>query len=355
MISQIITQTCRQPGLSMVYTELLDFDGDELYITAVEETIGRTFEDVMLMFETSAVVGVRYASGQLKVNPPMQTVLSAGDAIIAISADDDTIITRRQQGLSDLHINADAISPSAALPPSPERILVLGWNERGRFIVRELDQYVRAGTTVHVHDAVDRSADIDAIRRVVKNMSLTTGRGSTTAREDLDALNVLAYDSVIVLADTGIGVQEADARTLMTLIHLRDMTSGTSVNIVTEMLDERNRSLAATDRIGDFIISNTIMSLLLTQIAETPDLHAVFRDLFDADGSELYLKPSRTYVLNDRDVTWATVVKAAGLRGEIAIGTKSLVDGEWRVALNIPKSSMCRFREGDMVIVVAED
>ena len=32
LIARIIAQTCRQSGLSVVYTELLDFDGDEIYM-----------------------------------------------------------------------------------------------------------------------------------------------------------------------------------------------------------------------------------------------------------------------------------------------------------------------------------
>ena len=31
LIARIVAQTCRQSGLSVVYTELLDFDGDEIY------------------------------------------------------------------------------------------------------------------------------------------------------------------------------------------------------------------------------------------------------------------------------------------------------------------------------------
>ena len=33
LIARITAQTCRQSGLSVVYTELLDFGGDEIYFT----------------------------------------------------------------------------------------------------------------------------------------------------------------------------------------------------------------------------------------------------------------------------------------------------------------------------------
>ena len=236
---------------------------------------------------------------------------------------------------------------------------MLGWGDRARYILRELDAYVQQGTRILVVDERDHSDQIFALQAKLQNITVTFHRGSTTSREVLDDLNVRSFSSVMVLADTTRDVQEADARTLMTLIHLRDIVGvGTDheapVNIVTEMLDERNRALAATDGINDFIISNTIVSLLLTQIAENRDLYAVFRDLFDAAGSELYLKPADDYVALNADVTFATVVEAATQRSEIALGVKSIVCGRWLVELNIPKSKTIRLSEGDMVVVVAE-
>jgi hypothetical protein len=121
------------------------------------------------------------------------------------------------------------------------------------------------------------------------------------------------------------------------------------------MLDERNRSLATEDNTNDFIISNTIVSLLLTQIAENRDLHAVFRDLFDAAGSELYLKPAEDYVQLDAAVTMATVCASASRKNEVAVGYKVLNNGRWDVALNRPKSETMTFSRGDSIVVVAED
>ena len=42
-ITRIITQTCLQPGLSYVYNELLEFEGDEIYFYPAIEVIGKAF------------------------------------------------------------------------------------------------------------------------------------------------------------------------------------------------------------------------------------------------------------------------------------------------------------------------
>ncbi len=47
IISRIIAQTCRQSGLSAVYTELLDFGGDEIYLRAFPEFIGKTYGETL--------------------------------------------------------------------------------------------------------------------------------------------------------------------------------------------------------------------------------------------------------------------------------------------------------------------
>ena len=42
-ISRLIVQTSRQSGLSIAYTELLDFDGDEIYFREDPALVGKTF------------------------------------------------------------------------------------------------------------------------------------------------------------------------------------------------------------------------------------------------------------------------------------------------------------------------
>ena len=50
LISRIMVQTSRQSGLSVVYGELLDFDGAEIYFTEQPSLVGKTFYDAQLAF-----------------------------------------------------------------------------------------------------------------------------------------------------------------------------------------------------------------------------------------------------------------------------------------------------------------
>ena len=58
VISRIIAQTCRQSGLSVVYSELLDFDGDEIYFDRQPTLEGRTLRRGQLTFEDSTLIGL---------------------------------------------------------------------------------------------------------------------------------------------------------------------------------------------------------------------------------------------------------------------------------------------------------
>jgi len=58
LISRITGQTCRQSGLSVVYTDLLDFGGDEVYFQEEPGLVGKTFHEALLAYEDSAVIGL---------------------------------------------------------------------------------------------------------------------------------------------------------------------------------------------------------------------------------------------------------------------------------------------------------
>ena len=138
----------------------------------------------------------------------------------------------------------------------------------------------------------------------------------------LESLDVAGYGNVIVLSDDLLDPMTADSRVLVTLLHLRDMLSkrGRTVPIVSEMRDDRDRALAQLTRADDFVVSEQMVSLLMTQIAENRHLESVFTDLFDPDGAEIYVRPSSYYLRDVPGHTFATLADCARRRGEVAIG-----------------------------------
>ncbi len=359
LIARITAQTCRQAGLSIVYTELLDFDGDEIYFSTLPELVGRTFGDALLAFEDSALIGLRPAGGAPKLNPPMDTVIAAGDEVIVVSEDDDTIrLTTTSPAVDEAAIRT--IEPA---PAAPERTLVLGWNRRAPTIIRELDGYVAAGSElVVVADIADADPVLVEVRPTLVNQAIRFVHADTTSRAVLDRLDIPSFDHIVVLCySDALDTQRADSRTIITLLHLRDMEerTGLDFSIVSEMLDLRNRALAEVTHADDFIVSARLVSLLMAQVAENAHLNAVFADLFDQDGSEIYLRRAADYVEPGVEVTFATLVASARRRGEIAIGYRRVVGRDASanglgVTINPTKSERLTLGERDAVIVLAE-
>ena len=360
LVSRMVAQTCRQSGLSVIYNELLDFGGDEIYFKEEPSLVGQTFGQALFAYETSTVLGLQPAGGPPTLNPAMDTALMPGDRLIVISQDDDTIQLSHR---TELPIDRSSLRGPKRATQKPESTLVLGWNWRGAAIVAELDHYVPRGSRVRVvSDRDDPRSELDAPKLRMARQKVRVEVGDTTDRRVLDRLGVEAYDHVIVLAYDGLSAHEADARTLVTLLHLRDIADrkGVDLSIVSEMLDVRNRQLAEVTRADDFIVSDRIVSLMLAQISENKALNAVFADIFDPEGSEIYLKSAGDYVALDTPITFYTVLEAARRRGEVAIGyrrseTAALADQAYGVRLNPVKSEVVRFSPRDRVIVLAEE
>ncbi len=361
LIARVVAQTSRQSGLSVVYTELMNFGGDEVYFKHEAALVGKTFGEALLAYEDSCLMGLRKADGRILLNAPMDHCIEAGDQIFALSADDDTI---RLADQSRPPINEALIrSNGKALKPQPEKCLILGWNRCGTTIVRELDNYVAKGSQVTVvadSDHIERQ--IQARGGKLKNQTLVVKQGETTDRDLLNQLGVQDYDHVIVLAYNTLEAQEADAKTLVTLLHLRDMAEKdeTPFSIVSEMLDLRNRELAEATQVDDFIVSEHLISLMMSQLSENAELYDVFTDIFGPEGSEIYLKPVGDYVTTGEPVDFYTVVEAARRRGQVALGYRILSEASdagksYGVHTNPKKSAQVTFKPEDKIIVVAED
>jgi len=361
IIAHIIAQTCRQSGLSMVYTELMNFEGDEIYFKEEPSLVGKTFGETLFLYEDSSVIGLRPVEGSLRLNPPMDTRIAAGDDLIVIAADGDSIHLSGKTLQSPLNTFTCTRPPASA---DPEATLILGWNLRGATIIEELDHYVAPGSRVKVvANQAGPQADVLALQAIIKNQAVSFQSGPITERRLLLDLCREGYDHMIVLAEMdGESIQLADARTLITLLNLRDIKqkSGQKFSIVSEMLDVRNRNLAEVTHVDDFIVSDELSSLLMAQISENKELYLVFEDLFNSEGSEIYLKPAAEYVTPGQTVNFYSVIESARQRCEVAIGYRQAaraIDAQqaFGVVVNPEKSKSITFQDGDRIIVLAEN
>ena len=143
---RLLVQSHRQAGLCTVCTDLLDFSGNELYLRAEQSLVGRTFGEALDAYAEGSAIGLRSADGHVRLNPPMDTVITAGDQVIVL-AEDDVLITLAGQPVPR---DESVITALAPLPPPATNTLLLGWNHRGPKIIRLLDQYAEPGSRLVV-------------------------------------------------------------------------------------------------------------------------------------------------------------------------------------------------------------
>ncbi len=352
LISRLLVQTGRQSGLSVVYTELLDFAGNEIYVRPEPALAGTTFADAVHRYGTSSLIGVRTADGRTLLPPPGDRKFASDDLVIAISEDDDTIILDGSKPVVDEH---NLVARAPTVNPVPERTLVLGTGPRLVTVLKELDTYVAPGSETLVVGETQTAIP------ELSNMKVIVRAGDLTDRGVLDSLDVTSFDHILALSETIGRTQEmADARTMVTLLHLRDLEriADKRVPITSEILDINNRDLATISEADDFIVSNTLVSLMVSQVAENPHLVPVFDELFSAKGSEIYLKPASDYVKPGKH-TYGMICEAALRRNEIAIGYRLAAQANdqaagFGVAINPSKRSQVQLGAADKVIVLAE-
>ena len=131
--------------------------------------------------------------------------------------------------------------------------------------------------------------------------------------------------------------------------------------LITEVMDTKNQGLVARAGVNDFIISNRLMSMLFAQISEEPDVLRVYDQIFDEDGSEIYLKSLKLY-FNEFPVqaTFADLMAVAQNREEICLGIKRASDENdpeknYGVTLIPEKNTKCELTAEDHLVVLAED
>ena len=361
IIAKLIAQTSFQPGLSTVFTDLMDFSGDEVYFYGHPSFVGKTFGETLNLFEKNTVLGILKNNESPILNPPMETIIEDEDKIFLLAEDDDQIfLSKYKENL----INFESIRNFKNDSDQPERILILGWNSRANQLLLEMDHYIPEGSQIEVliTDSLicnsDNVKDLSLVNSDVKILS-----GITTDRNLLNSLDLSNFNHIILLSFSDrLSQQTADSKTLITLLHLRNIASivdGCHYSILTEMLDVRNLELAEVTKADDFIVSDRFISLLISQISERKALGGVFEDIFNPEGSEIYLKSAQNYVELNKEVNFYTIVESARRKNEVAIGFRTGKDAtnhkaNYGIVLNPHKLEMKSFSIDDEIIVLSE-
>ena len=355
IISRIIVQSVRHPGLFSVFAELLTLDaGNALYVRQIEGQAGARFGDLHSTFPKAILLGIVHPGDpKPALHPDPETVLQDEDLLVFIarSFEDCALRAARQESL-----------PAATAPWPPDSherrcVLILGWSRKVPALLQEFARYGSDAFEVDVVSLTPLEQREKALARHGASRASDHVRQIEAGFSDPDVLEGLEpgrYDNIVVLASEWQAEEkQADAITVFTYRMLRGLLpeEGRRPEILVELMDEENQFLFQRDQ-EDVIVSPMWVSYLLSQVALRRELAAVFEELSRPWGAQIVFRPALEVLAVGGPVRFEDLERAAAARGEIALGLRLGRGADAGLALNPDREAEWTLADGDEVVVL---
>ena len=344
ILAKMIAHSCTQTGLSETFREIFNFEGSEFYLIEAKDAAGLSFEELSLRLENAVPVGIG-RDQSVVMAPPADTVIAPSDEILVFSERSDSAkLGAEPPALPDCPV----IPGNAA--EAPTEAVIIGCNEMLPVILSELPENVTRVFLVSplYEDGLPEKA---ASAAAARGIAVETVAEDPHAEDVLDRLARLA-EHIVILGDHDREPEEADMEAVFLLLNLRDIRvrSGLSFNITVEMRLEHNQKLAGRGDHTDFLVSSSMSSLIVAQLAESPGLIGVFREILSNRGNELYLKNAGLPGLTGKHTVRA--LRRAMLRqGYVLMG---VLTPEKESRFNLPPDEELDLTDEDCLIVLGE-
>jgi len=359
--SKIIAQCCRASGLSVIYSDLLDFKGNEIYFLSEPELTNKSFRDAVFYFENSSVIGV-LSDNDTIIQPENNYIIQKNDKVISIQEDDNVEVKA-----VDKIINSSAIKDQVVINKQQQDILIINWNEDGKYLISDLCEYIDDSSKIDILLDINSSFDRAAVEKEIKKISNKINKviaGDVTSNKVLSTFSYEDYNSIVILSESIIPDLEisnkSDAKTILTLLQLRAIKKERLIVIpvISQIQNPTNKQLTDQKSSDDFIVSQQLVGHFTCQLAENPDLKSVFDEILKPEGSEIYLRDVSDYLDINKEFNFFTVIEAFIEKNEVPIGYKvyaEILDSETHgIHLNPNKSELIKFAQEDKIIVLTE-
>ena len=377
-LARITAQACRQPGLSYVFTELFNYEDAEIYVEENDcngkplDFAGVCFKDAITQFTQSTLIGVVRkdsidGSERMHIAPKPEFEIQQGDKFIVV-ADDDNMVKIDPGEVKRQKFDI-AYKPAAykSFGRQEMHLLVLSWNKGIPEVLINLDDFVSDDSTAKIVAMRDYK-DIELIKERLKHIDIDfTLTDNLYDKKYLETLITDDITNILLLCRDDISKEDADAQTMMILLQLRELIrerelkTGQKRNVVitSELNISDDQKLMQLTSVDDFIVGSEIANRIITQVANVPELKAVFEELLTAEGADFYLRGISNYLcFNEGEDTiridFRDLVRICYEHGDIVIGWLSLSDGDIIYKCNPDKSQMHSFRSSDKLIIISQ-
>ncbi|ROO27872.1 hypothetical protein SAOR_08365 [Salinisphaera orenii MK-B5] len=358
IVSRLLAQNARHPGLSWVYNEFLDGVGSQIFVRECPSLAGERLVDVAACFERAVLLGAARDGHLVPLHARDDDRVEADDRLAFIAASfEDCRPTAAVQALATP--DPVARSARAARRAGHRRVLVLGWNRKVPALLAEFDAYRRETVALDVFSqlAIDvRNRELERAGAVFAHAAVRQLEGDLTAYHDMGRLAPADYDTIILVASDWLGSAEAaDARVLMAYLVLSRLLESADrpPRILVETLSADNAGLFDAPHV-ECLISPDLQSSMLTQIALRRELHWVMEEVFGAGGAEIAFRDAQALGVAERGVGFAALQAQRAAEDEILLGVMRRAGGAPRLELNpADKQADLELAAGDELVVLA--
>jgi hypothetical protein len=274
-LGQIIAQTILHPLMEMVYLSMFSFDGSEVY--RLKNT---SFDDCRSNHPYAIPIG------------------TLDDDVFVLSKD---FVAAKKKRKTELNINPIKLKPKQIIPSC--RIIIMGHNNKLPFIIEAFEEYqslYKKTFDVLQFNPSQMDEVIDLIR---KDQQKTI---------------------VLLLSDESSDVDSLDANVLNNLLNVQTELKREDVEIIVELLDPNNDVIIQDFDIHNTIISNKIISLLLSKLALFPETALFYEQLLSFEITNAYQSDYEIVIYDASDLIQESLPKTFNSALEL---TYALYDG----------------------------
>lgn len=370
-IAKIIAQSSRQTGLSDIFTELFNYENNEIYVESHPEVYGKSIIDLNTSCKNAIVMGYVDRSGYLPeivLNPDQNTIIQKNQDVILLAEDDNTAqLINKPQPINENAFSHDQFD----YIEKPKKVLVLGFSKKLFRVITEASCFLADGSQICV--VIPQGFAFHRYHagynyEQLKSMYLDENPNQKWLEPMVEYADIYdAYfikkkiktyhpDSVIVLSDPLLTYEEADARTLLLLLILKDIIDKTGshfFNITSEMRLSENQKIAQVTGVDNFVVGTNITSLILSQVSQIKELWNIFSEIIEDRGAEIYVRDASYYLDIQQPVNFFTAQMAVARKKSILLGYQTK-DNHLCVT-NPNKVAIIDFSEVQKLIVLADD
>ena len=229
-IGQIIAQSLIMPQMSNLYSELFSFEGSQFYSVEDEEDI-----ETYLRKHANAI-----------------PVYKEDKNIFLLAENEENCSKEREQE----YINDKKFELSEVHVANSASIFIIGDNSKSEFLLQSLQRSQEYGEINFSFKHYPK----DGVAQLIEDVRATEGERK-----------------ILILSDDKVSSNSYDANVFVALIEIsKAFPEKEGIVCITELLDSRNLSSVKDFNIHNTIISNKMMSLLVTQIALNKDSKKFF-------------------------------------------------------------------------------